>query len=89
MSNGNEPAYPTADPNYESKYAGAGLTKREAFAMAAMQGLCSNTALYDERVMKAVVAESGRGIMTPAGVVAMLAVRQADALLAELAKDQK
>lgn len=46
MSNGNEPAYPgciavgPADDQYESTW--PGLTKREAFAMAALTGILAN-----------------------------------------------
>lgn len=47
MSNGNEPAYPvlhTIDGNWvkEPHRELRGLSKREAFAMAAMQGLLAN-----------------------------------------------
>lgn len=70
--NATEPAYPIqtvhatgepCSPNY-------GLTKREAFAMAAMQGLCANPDLT--------TASSGR--------LSCMAVEIADSLLAELAK---
>lgn len=40
MENKDLPAYPILDPH--SAYYREGLTKREAFAMAAMQGLCAN-----------------------------------------------
>lgn len=46
MENKNKPAYPTEylkGINYES-----GLSKREIFAMAAMQGLCANSAFRAE-----------------------------------------
>jgi hypothetical protein len=48
-----------------------GLTKRELFAAMAMQGLCAYPSLIDDTVTG----------------VARLAVEQADALLAELAKE--
>jgi len=41
MRNADDPAMPFTDkPEYQHRY--AGLTKREAFAMAAMQGIMSN-----------------------------------------------
>lgn len=49
MKNGNQPAYPNIDKFDNGTICGAdvtgpsGLTKREVFAMAAMQGLLSNT----------------------------------------------
>lgn len=51
--------------------AAGGLTKRELFAAMAMQGFCSNS----------VMTETGHADM------ARMAVEQADALLAELAKE--
>jgi len=41
MSNTNDggPAFPTSDPNYETKYAGEGMSLRDYFAAKAMQGL--------------------------------------------------
>ena len=64
---GDLPAYP--DPHEDSAGA-AGLSKREAFAMVAMQGMAMRvTSLLDHEV-------------------AYSAVRLADALLLELAKDQ-
>ncbi len=63
---GQQPAYPT-----HSVPAQVGLTKREAFAMHAMQGFCANASLmnkgYDE--------------------LATIAVIQADVLLEQLAKE--
>lgn len=48
-TNGNEPAYPVLQTSYPARdgdYTGhessVGLTKREAFAMAAMQGILAN-----------------------------------------------
>jgi hypothetical protein len=38
------PAFPTADANYETKYAGAGLSVRDYFAAKAMQGLLASNA---------------------------------------------
>lgn len=62
------------------------MTVREEFAKAAMQGYAGSAVLYDVKVLEKVVAESGRGGMTVPQVVAMLAVQQADALIAELAR---
>lgn len=43
MNNGNEPAYPTAVVVLDGEdYLATGLTKRERFAMAAMQGYLGN-----------------------------------------------
>lgn len=42
-NNGSKPAYPLLDPN--SSYYETGMTKREAFAMAAMQGILANHGL--------------------------------------------
>jgi predicted nucleic acid-binding protein len=53
--------------------ASVGLTKREEFAKAAMQGLCANHGTY--------------GVNNGPGDVAARAVQVADALLAELAKE--
>lgn len=61
MKNGDMPA------NSETM----GLTKREAFAMAAMQGILSNERLQCDK---------------PAKGVALCAIAHADALLAELEK---
>jgi len=65
MSNSNEPAYPAAQGDHYQ-----GLTKREVFAMAAMQGLS---------------AVDVTGNYTCAQVAA-IAVNQADSLLKELDK---
>ena len=51
MNNGSEPAMPCQPlgqdgmPSHEMTY---GLTKREMFAMAAMQGLCAHSGDYHE-----------------------------------------
>lgn len=74
-SNGNLMAYPVPS-NAKSD----GLTKREMFAMAAMQGLCSDVkAMFDG----AVVGES------IADFIARQSVAAADALLAELEKQNE
>jgi hypothetical protein len=63
-------AYPTSHELY------GGLTKREVFAMAAMQGLLSNLAEIRREGFKDHEIEE-------------FAVMRADALLAELAKEAK
>lgn len=90
MNNGNEPAYPSPAA-YSANgdvviYHELGLTKREYFAAMAMQGMC---ALQDDRYWHKSCG------MTPeewqADIIARdaaHAVRTADALLAELAKEQ-
>lgn len=37
-----EPAFPTRDDNYDSKYSGPGMTLRDFFAAKAMQGRLAN-----------------------------------------------
>ena len=78
---GNEPAYPVevaaGDNGWREHQTGpstfmtAGLTKRELFAAMAMQGHCAN------QEMSGLIARS----------IATMSVEQADALLAELAKE--
>lgn len=65
LTNPNEPAYPVSDP---SDY--LGLTKREAFAMAAMQGLLANESTGNRSM----------------GLISELAITQADDLLAKLSE---
>ena len=78
--NGNAPAYPKlgawlAGPNGSEYVSGSdGLTKREAFAMAAMQGILAGP----EAVTEACAP----------GDIARYAAQAADALLAELAKER-
>jgi len=67
-SKGYEPAYIAA-----SAAASVGLTKRELFAMAAMQGMCAH--------------ESKESGFYTEATLAQIAVARADALLAELAKE--
>ena len=76
INDGSAPAHPfTHKPEYQ--YQEAGLTKREAFAMAAMQGLlgCS---VYPTSMHGVDVCEYE--------LCAISSVKQADALLKELAK---
>ena len=85
MNNGDMPAMPmfssdakpcqVRDTSTQSTIDASGLTKRETFAMAAMQGLLSN--------------DSPSLILdTPINDFSFLAVKHADALLAELAKEK-
>lgn len=74
MTNPNDPAFP-AEPKTQN-YMGItyrGMTKREEFAKAAMQGLCANP---DEHI----------GNASPE-LRAKWACNEADALIAELSKD--
>ena len=51
MTNGNDAVHPSdafIDQNAVIHPTQKGLTKREAFAMAAMQGLCANTAMVNQ-----------------------------------------
>lgn len=82
MSNPNDPAYPT-DKRVSTAHWGqmtesstimrsGGMTIRQRFVMAAMQGMCANPALTDDPVVEKWVAA--------------VAVRFADAALAEEAR---
>lgn len=66
--------------------AAGGMTVREEFAKAAMQGYLANPMLHNRSVLEDIVTAAGRRQMSPPEIVAMLAVEQADALIAELAK---
>jgi len=72
MSNSNECAYPVLETEIGINFH-PGLTKREAFAMAAMQGMSSDPEFYGQSV------EFAKNI-------AVDCVKLADALLAELSK---
>lgn len=76
---GEEQAYPRAGYDGIDRCEGSedGLTKREAFAKAAMQGLCS------DRDEAGVLVEKG------GAWIADQAVKCADALLEALARDEK
>lgn len=74
---GNQPAFPVViNDNHEEHW--PGLTKREEFAKAAMQGIKSNPELC--RICSDVPGK------TQAQAIANMAVQDADALLAELAR---
>lgn len=78
-TNGNTPAYPTRPeqtPNLN------GLTKREAFAMAAMQGLISQANSNEEASDKYTV----NGGWVHAETIGLTAVQCADELLKALEK---
>ena len=76
MSRGDEPAYPTitiepvppGERGYPKKVLRGGLTKRERFAMVAMQGMVGGIPLCDQ----------------DPSLIAECAYRQADAMLAEM-----
>lgn len=72
MTNPNDPAFPVNPTDSAGSIAEytPGLTKREAFIKAAMQGYCSNPLLERETEID----------------IAFLAVRQADATIAEMNK---
>lgn len=69
MKNADLPAMPVTKPVGYASVTEYGLSKREMFAMAAMQGLCANGVAGSHHQTKNLVAE---------------AVEKADALLAEL-----
>lgn len=75
MSNGNEPMYPINGGGAIS----IGLTKREYFAGLAMQGMLANS--YSDGVTQPLSTAN-------AYQIAGMAIAQADALLAELEKQQ-
>lgn len=80
---GEQPAFPVENDAFAEGYP-AGMSIREEFAKAALQGLCANPVLFNEPNLRAIVVAAGRGPMTPAAIVAMLAAQHADLLLAEL-----
>lgn len=64
------------------------LTKREAFAMAAMQGLCANDLFFREDILRGIGEAAGmEGKTTAARILALVSVQHADALLAALAQE--
>ena len=71
MDNGHP--YHASNVAFDNKPLTSGLSKREAFAMAAMQGLCANPSYISEEWVELITRES---------------VRVADALLLELSKCQ-
>lgn len=81
ITNGDQSAYPiTAEDERNTGDGGwgsAGLTKREAFAVAAMQGMLASN--FDQSFQPA--------ITLPYAELANQSVNYADALLSELAKE--
>lgn len=74
MENSNKPAYPFINQegnSIEDREVHYGLTKREMFAMAAMQGLCANPAHTGDNQMGA-------------RTIAEWAIEQTDELLKQL-----
>jgi hypothetical protein len=95
INNGSTPASPVECSWYVDEIHGRqtgsqtgwamGLTKREAFAMAAMQGLCANDLFFRENVLRGIGGAAGmEGKTTAARILAMVSVQHADALLAAL-----
>lgn len=76
MTNPNEPAYPTQSESPIGRF--PGLTKREVFAMAAMQGMLASSQLKDIIELRD----------DPCATVASEALMYADAILAKLAKGE-
>lgn len=71
------PAFPNpalANEGFQPRYDLTGLTKREIFAMVAMQGLISSNATYSGKIDRSALARD--------------AVAQADALMAALERVQ-
>lgn len=85
MTNGNDAVHPEirtiidydvdAQSNFNNTFGYGGITKREEFAKAAMQGLLSGNATYN--------GSTGNRHMVAADALAY-----ADALIAELSKEQ-
>lgn len=83
MTNPNDPASPifrTSDYSQDITCTSPGLTKREEFAKAAMQGLCANPYLSKQGVDMQVSGDEYRTRL------ATEAILQADALIAALNK---
>lgn len=81
MTNARAPAFPMQDVIVNTINAKDGLTKREYFAGLALQGILANPKYCEPEFANAL---QNLGINIPGG----LAVQIADALLAELAKDE-
>ncbi len=79
---GDEPAYPRWDLKQEEQR--PGLTKRELFAARVMQGIMSNAS---EDMIGAVVKKAEELGISSREYISMESAKQADALLAELAKE--
>lgn len=85
MKNADKPAYPTMKVDrIEGEVANwqeGGLTKREAFAMAAMQGIMSSLSAEVSQALGAAGSTNG---LSHVEVISDIAVEQADALLKEI-----
>ena len=79
MNKSNEPAFPTNEM-HRAECGTLGLTKREEFAKAAMQGLLANS--FNDGF------HEPASVLTPPRM-AEAAIGYADAILAELAKEVK
>lgn len=75
-TNGNEAAYPLVqpDPHGAYPYVSAGLTKREAFAMAAMQGILAGQNGWPEASTYAEIAR--RSVLQADDVLCALAAME-------------
>ena len=86
MKNADEPAYPIMekrkDDGYEYEIFWPGMTIRQRFAMAAMQGILSDANTADTIFMVA-----KRGNKSQEKLLAAIAITYADALLKELEAD--
>jgi hypothetical protein len=80
MSRGDERVYP-CEHKPETPYSELGLTIREHFAAMAMQGLLSDSAVLEN--LNTLSEKDGRD---PDDLIAIMAIRQADALIEGLEK---
>lgn len=74
---GNMPANPVTTEDWNSGVPAIGLTKREAIATAALQGICSNLKLHSNPLIA----------FDEASIHARSALIYADAMIAELTKE--
>jgi hypothetical protein len=82
MSRGDEDAFPTAYVNVDGEsFKSDGLTIREHFAAMAMQGFLSDSAVLEN--LNTLSEKDGRD---PDDLIAIMAIRQADALIEALEK---
>jgi hypothetical protein len=81
MKNADKPAYPSVKPDLLDKGL-SGLTKREMFAMAAMQGLCSNAFFFQQ--LGKYEDKAGSEVVDP--FIASRSIEIADELLKQLEK---
>jgi hypothetical protein len=83
--NSDEPAFPTHDSD-GNPLGGWGLTQREWFAGMALMGVCAELA---NRAVSTVIADRAKeiGVHTDY-VIAEVAAKRADALIAELSREK-